>query len=143
VAFILPAILTALAVLAVLALIVLVLGFIWWWYEWRGTRGFTPIRRVYTRLERYVLTLLRLPLRDEETPNERGRRIVESLPPKAQRPVSAITQMYMQERYGRPEDAAQVEKQAERAWQDARRNILTQWIQRVFPPARWLMRDRQ
>ncbi|MEO0563783.1 MAG: hypothetical protein AAF125_16885, partial [Chloroflexota bacterium] len=59
------------------------------------------------------------------------------LPQNANRSVSAITEMYVQERYGRgPEEPGEVEQHASRAdkaWQRTRENILGKWARRVIP----------
>ena len=125
-----------------LLLIALLIGtgvFIYWWWEWRGMRGLSPVVRAYARLERY-LSLIGIRLNSQHTPEERRRIIVRALP-KAEPPVSAITQMYTAERYGgqRVESAQQADVQAEvadDAWQDARTTIVQRWLRRLLPGGR-------
>lgn len=143
--FIVPALLTALIGLLILALLVAIGVFIWWWWEWRGMRGMSPVVRAYARMERYVTGLLRLPLSDRETPNERRGRIINNLPKNANRPISAITKMYVLERYGRgPENEEQVARHAtsaDKAWKRTRENILSRYLRRVFPFINWFRKE--
>lgn len=139
------AILSALG-LALLGLLVIVLlvalgVFIWWWWEWRGLRGLSPVIRAYARLERY-LGLIGLRLNRQQTPEERRRVIVRALP-KAEPPVSAITQMYTVERYSSyrsqtPQEAELQAEMADEAWSDARASILQRLLR-----LRWPWRRRQ
>ena len=137
IAFILPALMTALLGLVVIAIIAGVVAFIWWWWEWRGMRGFTPAVRAYARLERYIVGLLGLPMRDQDTPLERRDRIVPQLPRRASRSVAAITQMYTEERYGRgPDSEAEVKRhevQADKAWKHTRETIIGRWLRKIVP----------
>lgn len=115
----------------VIALLVGTLTFIYWWWEWRGMRGLSPITRAYARLERY-LGLLGITFSPQLTPEERRRRIMRDVPG-SERPVTAITRMYMTERYGRndnPLESAAQGDVADRAWKDARKNILQRWSRR-------------
>jgi transglutaminase-like putative cysteine protease len=124
--------------LLALVLIVAVLGlsvFIYWWWEWRGMKGLSPIVRAYARLERY-LGLIGIHLKPEQTPEERRNVIVRDLPA-AESSVTAITRMYINERYGpdRPSTAETPQGQvADRAWTDARGNILQRFLRRRFMP---------
>jgi transglutaminase-like putative cysteine protease len=125
--------------LLALFLIVAALGgsvLLYWYWEWRGMRGFSPIVRAYARLERY-LGLIGIHLNPEHTPEERRQRIVRDLPA-AEPSVTAITRMYINERYGpggRPATADSAQGQvADRAWSDARGNILQRFLRRVFMP---------
>lgn len=144
-AIILPALLMLLVGLLVFALIAAILAFVWWWWEWRGMRGFSPVVRAYARMERYVTGLLGLPVRDELTPNERSSAIARGLPRRAERPVSAITRMYVTERYGRgPETESDVEqhaKGADRAWKRLREQILSKAFWRFVPFSRFFHKD--
>jgi transglutaminase-like putative cysteine protease len=145
-AWVWPAFVTALLVLTLVLVIVGIGVFVWWWWEWRGMRGYSPAVRAYARLERYVVGLLGLPLSERDTPDERGRRIADELPRRANRPVGAITRMYVEERYGRGPgdkvDVAHHAKQADKAWDRARENILLRWLRRVIPFSRWLLPER-
>ncbi|NWG15722.1 MAG: hypothetical protein HXY41_03730 [Chloroflexi bacterium] len=130
-----------LALLGLLLILLLVaLGiFIWWWWEWRGLRGLSPITRAYARLERY-LGLIGLRLQPQQTPDERRQMIVRVLP-KAEPPVSTITQMYTLERYSgqrtqTPQDAELQSEMADEAWSDARANILQRFLSRLIPRRR-------
>jgi transglutaminase-like putative cysteine protease len=124
--------------LLALLLIVAALGasvFIYWWWEWRGMKGFSPIVRAYARLERY-LGLIGIHLKPEQTPDERRKLIVRDLPA-AESSVTAITRMYINERYGPdlPSTSDTPQGQvAERAWTDARGNILQRFLRRRFMP---------
>ena len=132
ISLLLPAL--GLVLLGLLALFVLVvIGlFIYWWWEWRGMGGLSPITRAYARLERYI-GLIGINLRDDETTEERRRRIVKVLP-KAQRPVTAITRLYTNERYGPrnvdPQREARRNEAIEDAWVDTRGNILRRWARK-------------
>lgn len=124
-------------VLLVFLVIALLAGlgvFTYWWWEWRGMRGLSPITRAYARLERFV-TLIGIQLSGLQTPDERRQMIARRLP-KAEPPVSAITSMYAAERYGPDrqdsENALQGEL-ADEAWYEARANILRRFFKRYFP----------
>ena len=101
-------------------------------------KGLSPIARAYARLERY-LGLIGIHLRPEQTPDERRKSIVRDLPA-AEPSVTAITRMYINERYGpdrRPSTPETPQGQvADRAWSDARGNILQRFLRRVFMPWR-------
>ncbi|MAS35764.1 MAG: hypothetical protein CL610_17270 [Anaerolineaceae bacterium] len=126
-----------LAVLVVL-LVVAILVFIWWWWEWRGMRGLSPIARAYARLERFM-PLIGIRFAETETPAERRYHVVQELPV-VEPPVTAITDLYATERYGRGDrHPVQAEQQADTvddAWNEARGSILQRWLQRVFMPWR-------
>ncbi len=131
--FILPAFgLALLLFLAVLLLIVLIIMLYWWW-EWRGMGGLSPVARAYARLERYI-ALIGLRPRPQQTPLEKRQAIVERVPT-AERPVTAITRMYIHERYGPSTelDAERAARTADRAWPEARKNILQRWLARLLP----------
>lgn len=132
--FLLPAIGLAFAIFMSILLIVLIGVFIFWWWEWRGMGGLSPISRAYARLMRY-LTLIGIHNSDDETPEERRRRIVSQLP-QAERPVTAITRNYTVERYsgrGRTTENVERNQMADDAWVDARRSILQRWLRRFIP----------
>jgi len=119
--------------LVVTALVVVGL-FLWWWWEWRGLKGLGPVYRAYARLERYV-GLLGIHLGNRETPEERRNRVIEKLP-QSERPVTAITRLYMRERYG-PASPNSTQAQhhhqvTERAWPEARNHILRRWLRQRF-----------
>ena len=95
---VLPAVGIALIVLFLIVLILGLLVLTYWWWEWRGMKGLSPIARAYARLERY-LGLIGIHLRPEQTPDERRRTIIQGLP-SAEPSVTAITRMYINERYG-------------------------------------------
>ena len=82
------------------------------------------------------MRLIGLRFSDEQTPEERRQQTVTSLP-RAERPVTAITRLYIDERYGptarRPEDEQRYRDIAEDAWPDARGNILSRWLRRLLP----------
>lgn len=133
--FLLPAIGLAFAVFMFVLVIVLLSLLVFWWWEWRGMRGLSPVSRAYARLMRY-LGLLGLQSKDDETPEERRKRLVRELP-QAERSITAITRNYTIERYSnRDEGTAENARQnqiAENAWVDARRNILVRWIRKFIP----------
>ncbi|GAB4525462.1 MAG: hypothetical protein OHK0046_41360 [Anaerolineae bacterium] len=128
----LPAVGLLLLGLMLLALLVLLFLLLYWWWEWRGMRGLSPIARAYARLERYV-QLIGLRLGAQETPDERRRTIVRTVP-QAERPVTAITRLYTTERYGPTgRNAAQSERNADvadQAWADTRGSIIRRWLRR-------------
>jgi transglutaminase-like putative cysteine protease len=131
---ILPALGVVFLGVALLVLLVLVILFIWWWWEWRGMGNYGPVSRAYARLERYI-GLLGVQLNREETTEERRKRIVQNLP-QSERPVTAITRLYMRERYGRPvNQPGQVQhnsRVSEHAWEETRRYIIRRWLRRRF-----------
>jgi transglutaminase-like putative cysteine protease len=133
--FILQALGTALVVLLLIIGLIALAVFTWWWWEWRGMGGLSPISRAYARLERY-LRLIGIQLGTQQTPEERRQRIVRALP-KAEPPVTAITQMYTAERYGRgartPHEAELQAEIADEAWADTRTSILQRFLRRLFP----------
>lgn len=134
--FILPALGLGLVVLLVVLLLLGVVVFIYWYWEWRGMRGLSPVVRAYARLERY-LGLIGIRVNPQQTPEERRQRIVQDLPA-AEPPVTAITSLYTAERYGRkPSTETTPEgRAADKAWTDARGNILQRFLRRVFMPWR-------
>lgn len=135
---ILPALGIALLALFVILLILGLSVFTFWWWEWRGMKGLSPITRAYARLERY-LRLIGIHLGTEQTPDERRTTIVRDLPA-AESSVTAITRLYILERYGpnrRPSTQQTPQGQvADRAWSDARGNILQRFLRRIFMPWR-------
>jgi transglutaminase-like putative cysteine protease len=135
--FILPALGLLFGLILLVLLLIAIATFIYWWWEWRGMRGLSPVARAYARLERY-LGLIGIQLSREQTPDERRRHIVKNVP-QAERPVTAITRMYITERYGpglrHPAQAQRNTEIADQAWTDARGNILQRWLRRFVP---WL-----
>lgn len=131
--FIFPALALVLIGLVVLALLIALAVFLYWWWEWRGLRGLSPISRAYARLERY-LALIGIQFGQQDTPEERRRRINRDLP-SAERPVTAITRLYTIERYGpgykHPAEEQQRSDSADKAWVDARGRILGRWARRL------------
>lgn len=132
--FLLPAIGLAFLIFVSILLFVLVSLFLYWWWELRGMGGLSPISKAYAKLMRY-LGLIGFQSRDDETPEERRRRIVRKLPG-AERPVSSITRNYTIERYSnRPEGTAESARRnqvADNAMSQARRSILVRWIRRFI-----------
>ncbi|MEZ4668982.1 MAG: transglutaminase domain-containing protein [Anaerolineae bacterium] len=123
------------AALLVLFVVVLIVGagvFTYWWWEWRGMRGMSPISRAYARLERYV-RLIGIYFSHQQTPSERRAQVVRRIP-KAEPPISAITDLYTAERYGpTAEDWDTQSDMADEAWSDTRSNILKRWLRRFIP----------
>jgi transglutaminase-like putative cysteine protease len=134
--YILPALGVALLGLLLVALLVAIGFFIYWWWEWRGMKGLSPVSRAYARLERY-LPLVGIRVAPQQTPEERRARVVRDLPA-AEPPVTAITRLYVSERYGpaQPAEGAVQSDVADRAWTDARGNILKRLARRFLPWAR-------
>ncbi|MEO1290191.1 MAG: transglutaminase-like domain-containing protein, partial [Chloroflexota bacterium] len=133
--FLLPAIGFAFLLFLSILLLVAILLTLWWWWEWRGMGGLSPVSRAYARLLRY-LGLIGIRSTDDKTPEERRKQVVRQIP-NAERSVSAITRNYIKERYSQPRDGSpeQIRNNdiADRAWSDARRNILVRWIRRFIP----------
>lgn len=125
----------ALAVILFLVLLLAVGVMIYWWWEWRGMRGLSPITRAYARLERYI-GLLGIHLSAQQTPEERRAQIIRTLP-KAEPPISAITQLYSAERYSKgsrtPHEGALQSEMADEAWTETRASILKRWLRRRLP----------
>ncbi len=136
--FLLPLLGMVLAVLMVLLILALVLLFTWWWWEWRGMRGLNPVVRAYARLERYI-ALIGIQLSTDQTPAERQQRIVRDLPV-VKPPVTAITELYTVNRYGRdnqhPVEVGRQAEAADDAWVDTRGSILRRWLQQLVMPWR-------
>jgi transglutaminase-like putative cysteine protease len=118
-----------------IVLLLLIGMFVWWWWEWRGMGGLSPVARAYARLERY-LGLIGIRLNRQQSPAERRRHILKNIP-KAQRPVSAITQLYEEERYGPGYHDRQQKhinsKYADKSWPRARGTIIKDWLRRFIP----------
>jgi hypothetical protein len=138
--FLFPALGAALLIFLLIVLIVLIGLFVYWWWEWRGMGGLSPISRAYARLERYI-GLIGVRHEPQETPEERREIVVQKLPP-AERPVTAITRLYSRERYGKPEEVDMQEGRnsriADNAWSEARRTIVQKWLRRFLP---WRRKD--
>lgn len=117
---------------AILIALLALVTFMWWWWEWRGLGGMNPIVRAYARLERY-LRLIGIRPNPQDTPDERRVKIVKIIP-KADKPVSAITRLYVTERYGlkrrNPAREAAQNEVAEQAWAEARAKIMSKWLDR-------------
>ena len=130
---ILPAIGLLLLGLLLIALLVALVTFIYWWWEWRGMGGLSPISRAYARLDRYI-KLIGIRLGNDQTTEERRREIVRNIP-QAERPVTAITRMYTTERYGpgapHPAEAQRKSDIAAKAWTQTRKNIIRRWLRRL------------
>jgi transglutaminase-like putative cysteine protease len=127
----------ALLVILVFALVIALGLFIYWWWEWRGMRGLSPVSRAYARLERYA-SLIGLRFGHQQTPDERRQQVSRRLP-QAEPPVSAITNLYSNERYGRrtrsPGEADAQSDLADEAWTETRASILRRYLRRLLP---WL-----
>ncbi len=125
----------ALFVLFIVALIIGLLVFIYWWWEWRGMRGLSPISRAYARLERYA-RLIGINFAGQLTPDERRQQVARTLP-KAEPPVSAITNLYTSERYGpaakHPTELDTQSEVADEAWTETRSSILRRYLRRFIP----------
>lgn len=132
--FLLPAIGVGLALLLLVGMALGIIVFIYWYWEWRGMRGLSPVARAYARLERYI-RLIGIRVLPQQTPDERRQHIARELPV-VEPPVTAITNLYSAERYGRPAEveSSQKVRVAEKAWSDARGNILQRYLRRIFMP---------
>jgi transglutaminase-like putative cysteine protease len=113
-----------------LIMLLVIFTLIWWWWEWRGLGGMNPIVRAYARLERY-LRLIGIRPNPQDTPEERRKKVVKIIP-KADKPVSAITRLYVAERYGlkRKNPAKEVAQSeaVDQAWAEARASIIGKWL---------------
>ena len=112
---------------------------LYWWWEWRGMGGLSPIARAYARLERYI-NLIGIKLGRNQTPAERREEIVNRLPI-IEEPVNAITKLYEDERYGGDAARNRIDdirggKIAREAWRDSRGNIIRRWFRRLIPFSR-------
>lgn len=126
--FVLPALGIFLA-LIFLAIVLFSIGlFIYWWWEWRGMRGLSPVSRAYARLERY-LPLIGITPRQEETTEERRARVVRELPA-INRPISTITTLYTRERYSARDTHPNQEQAVDEAWTHSRKGIVGRWLDR-------------
>jgi transglutaminase-like putative cysteine protease len=126
--FVLPA-LGIFFALIFMAIVLFSIGlFIYWWWEWRGMRGLSPISRAYARLQRY-LPLIGITPKDEETTEERRARVVRELPA-INRPISTITTLYTHERYSSREIKPHQEQAVDEAWLDSRKGIIGRWLDR-------------
>ncbi len=132
--FIAPGLTLGFFILFMIALALLSSVVVYWYWEWRGMRGLSPVARAYARLERYI-SLIGLHPPPQQTPNERREQILMQLP-QSEPPVNAITSLYTAERYGRSEPEAQevAGEVAEHAWPDVRGSIVRRWLRRVFMP---------
>lgn len=130
--FILPALGFLLVLIVFVMAILGIVLFTYWWWEWRGMKGLSPISRAYARLGRY-LGLIGINFAPQDTPEERRRRLMRELPG-TERPVKAITNLYTQERYGRlAPDSPDTQRQndaIDAAWIETRGNILRRWVRK-------------
>ncbi|MBN2471933.1 MAG: transglutaminase domain-containing protein [Anaerolineae bacterium] len=129
---ILSALVSVLVVLAIILAVVAVGLFIIWWLEWRGLGGLSPVQRAYALMERYA-GYLGIRLSASYTPNERRRVLSDRVPP-SDKPVRAITDMYVQETYG-PADQPRPrrESMARTALRDVRRAFLRARLRWLIP----------
>ncbi|MGB1288758.1 MAG: transglutaminase-like domain-containing protein, partial [Aggregatilineales bacterium] len=130
--FLLGALSKAIVVALFIALIVLALFAVYWWWEWRGMGGLSPIARAFSRMERYMALIGLLP-DNRDTPEEKRFKMVQKLP-SAERPITAIARTYTHERYsshkpGTPQ-ASENEDIAEKFWKPVRRGIVQRWLRR-------------
>ena len=105
-----------------------------WYVEYRGLDRLSPVGRAYARMAIYA-RWLGIPLSTTTTPLERGRRIAREVPT-GNEPVTAITDLYIHERYAKPHNVTpDEEKDAQAAWRMARRAFIGRKIRR------WLHRE--
>lgn len=107
------------------ALVVGVAG-TWYWFEQRGLLELSEISRSYARLNIYA-PLVGVDLEESATPYERAGQIVGAVP-EGEKPIHAITQLYVDEQYGPPPEtpmhADRANTWAREAWPTARRAFL-------------------
>ncbi len=130
-----PPVQTAVSFLTLLAVIITILSFagvgFLWWVEYRGLDSLSPIGRAYARLAIYA-RWLGIPMHPASTPLERGRRIAREVPT-GSRPVTTITDMYINERYARPHHiTTDEEDHAMENWRSARRAFIIRQIKKFF-----------
>jgi hypothetical protein len=132
--FLLPAIGLGLLIVLLVVVVLVLITFIYWYWEWRGMGGLSPVMRAYARLERYI-GLIGIRVSPQQTPEERRKHIVEELPA-AEPPITAITNLYSAERYGRKSSAddSRYAKTADKAWTVTRGNILQRFLRRILMP---------
>ncbi len=120
-----------LVTLFTIMLLILMATIIIWWVEQRGLGGLNPIQKAYARLEIYG-RWLDIRLHNRQTPHERRSTLVEEVP-KGKRPISAITLLYTEDRFGPPlpqNEQDEAEYDARQAWSDARFAFISEKLRR-------------
>lgn len=127
-------ILITLAVFALIIIaILLVLLFLIWYVEYRGLGGLSIVQRAYARMGIYS-RWMGLHFDPAATPDERRRYLVTEIP-EGEKPVTAITRAYIEDRYAAPVPAATShakETLVDEAWQEARRMFIRRKLARFF-----------
>ena len=135
-----PLILVALAVMSLAVLLAILALLIFWWWEYRGFGGLSPISRAYARLERYI-QLIGISVGSQQTTLEKRQELQRNIPA-ARESIRTISDLYTRERYGgvsqQAGDDDRYAESAARAWTRARGNILRRWLRRWLP---FLRRD--
>lgn len=130
-----PLILFVLALMLFLLILAIIGLLLFWWWEWRGMSGLSPVTRAYARLERYI-QLLGINIGRSQTTLERRRELQQRLPA-ARDSIRTISDLYTRERYDdrdRNSSANQTYAEtADKAWFRARGNILRRWLRRRIP----------
>ncbi len=112
---------------------------VFWSTEWRGLGGLSIVSRSYARLLRYA-RWLGIRLGEHQTPHERARVLAEVVP-EGREPITRITDLYVQERFGR----GSASPEAETLWRRLRPTLLLGGIRRALSrlqdqnlPDRWI-----
>ena len=135
-----PLILVALAAMSLAVVLAILALLIFWWWEYRGFGGLSPISRAYARLERYI-QLIGISVGSQQTTLEKRRELQRNIPA-ARESIRTISDLYTRERYGGVSQQAGDDdgyaESAARAWTRARGNILRRWLRKWLP---FLRRD--
>lgn len=133
-----PLILFALAAISLAVLLALIALLLFWWWEYRGFGGLSPISRAFARLDRYT-QLIGIHVGSQQTTLEKRRELQQQLPA-ARESIRTISDLYTRERYGgvsqQTGDGEGYAESAGKAWHRARGNILRRWLWRWLPRLR-------
>lgn len=133
-----PLILVALAAMSLAVLLALIALLLFWWWEYRGFGGLSPISRAFARLERYT-QLIGIHVGSQQTTLEKRRELQQHIPA-ARESIRTISDLYTRERYGgvsqQSGDDERYAESADKAWHRTRGNILRRWLWRWLPALR-------
>ena len=133
-----PLVLAALAAMSLAVLLALIALLLFWWWEYRGFGGLSPISRAFARLERYT-QLIGINVGSQQTTLEKRRELQRHIPA-ARESIRTISDLYTRERYGgvsqQSGDDERYAESADKAWHRTRGNILRRWLWRWLPPRR-------
>ena len=125
-----PLILVALAAMSLAVLLALIALLLFWWWEYRGFGGLSPISRAFARLERYT-QLIGIHVGSQQTTLEKRRELQRHIPA-ARESIRTISDLYTRERYGgvsqQSGDDELYAESADKAWHRTRGNILRRWL---------------